>query len=183
MEILVAYADYQLYSLRNVLYLGVLAGALMRLPAVEADRTADARRGPRDATVGRRGVIELLEVALAVIALGLLVPAAMLLLECTASLLPARPARLSQGGRPSVVVVVPAHDEAEPHRRLPRPRWGGKLAATIEWSSSPTTVSTTPPRARRSTEPPSSNAPMTATRARGTRSSTRWMRSRPHRPT
>lgn len=40
MEILVAYGDYQLYSLRNVLYLGVLAGALMRLPTLEADRMA-----------------------------------------------------------------------------------------------------------------------------------------------
>jgi len=52
MEILVAYADYQLYTLRNVLYLGVLAGALMRLPAVEADRTEDSAAWPRDAAVG-----------------------------------------------------------------------------------------------------------------------------------
>lgn len=36
MEILVAYADYQLYTLRNVLYVGLLAGVLMRLPACEA---------------------------------------------------------------------------------------------------------------------------------------------------
>jgi O-antigen ligase/polysaccharide polymerase Wzy-like membrane protein len=52
MEILVAYADYQLYVLRNVLYLGVLAGALMRLPAVEADRTEDGAAWPRDVAVG-----------------------------------------------------------------------------------------------------------------------------------
>jgi hypothetical protein len=39
MEILAAYADYQLYALRNVLYLGLLAGVLMRLRAA---RRADA---------------------------------------------------------------------------------------------------------------------------------------------
>ena len=37
MEILVAYADYQLYSHRNVLYLGLMAGVLMRLPACDED--------------------------------------------------------------------------------------------------------------------------------------------------
>jgi hypothetical protein len=37
MEILVAYADLQLYSHRNVLYLGLLAGMLVRLPVCDAD--------------------------------------------------------------------------------------------------------------------------------------------------
>lgn len=35
MEITVAFADYQLYSLRNVIYVGLLAGVLMRLPALD----------------------------------------------------------------------------------------------------------------------------------------------------
>jgi hypothetical protein len=44
MEILFAYADLQLYSHRNVLYLGLLAGVLMRLPACDEEgRQAAAR--------------------------------------------------------------------------------------------------------------------------------------------
>jgi hypothetical protein len=35
MEIIVAFADYQLYSFRNVIYVGLLAGVLMRLPALD----------------------------------------------------------------------------------------------------------------------------------------------------
>jgi hypothetical protein len=35
MEIIVAYADYQLFFFRNVLYLGLLLGVLMRLPALD----------------------------------------------------------------------------------------------------------------------------------------------------
>jgi cellulose synthase/poly-beta-1,6-N-acetylglucosamine synthase-like glycosyltransferase len=54
----------------------------------------------------------LLEVALGIVALGLLVPAAMLLLECAARLAPARSVPPSHAARPSVVVIVPAHDEA-----------------------------------------------------------------------
>ena len=57
-------------------------------------------------------MIALLDVALAAIALGLLVPAAVLLVECAARLLAAPPARPSRRGRPSVAVIVPAHDEA-----------------------------------------------------------------------
>lgn len=57
-------------------------------------------------------MIELAEALLTVLALGLLVPAAVLAVECTASLFPARPARLSRGPRPRVVVIVPAHNEA-----------------------------------------------------------------------
>jgi cell division protein FtsW (lipid II flippase) len=39
MEIMVAYADYQLFFYRNVIYLGLLAGLLMRLPALEPARS------------------------------------------------------------------------------------------------------------------------------------------------
>jgi O-antigen ligase len=42
MEILAAYADYQLYCHRNVLYLGLLAGVLMKLPSCEADQTPES---------------------------------------------------------------------------------------------------------------------------------------------
>ncbi len=35
MEIIVAYADYQLFFLRNVLYLGLLMGLLLKLPALD----------------------------------------------------------------------------------------------------------------------------------------------------
>ena len=35
MEIVVAYADYQLFAYRNVIYIGLLAGILMRLPALD----------------------------------------------------------------------------------------------------------------------------------------------------
>ncbi len=34
-EIIVAYGDYQLYSFRNVMYIGLLAGILMKLPALD----------------------------------------------------------------------------------------------------------------------------------------------------
>jgi len=37
-----AYADLQLASLRNMLYVGLLAGVLMRLPACEEHETRDA---------------------------------------------------------------------------------------------------------------------------------------------
>jgi hypothetical protein len=37
MEIIVAYADYQLFFYRNVLYLGLLLGLLMKLPALDMD--------------------------------------------------------------------------------------------------------------------------------------------------
>ncbi len=40
MEIVVAYADYQLYAFRNVMYLGVLIGVLLRLPALDAKEVA-----------------------------------------------------------------------------------------------------------------------------------------------
>lgn len=35
MEVLVAYADYQLFFYRNVIYIGLLAGILMKLPSLE----------------------------------------------------------------------------------------------------------------------------------------------------
>lgn len=35
MEIVVAYADYQLYAFRNVIYLGLLVGILLKLPALD----------------------------------------------------------------------------------------------------------------------------------------------------
>jgi hypothetical protein len=34
-EIVVAFADYQLFFYRNVIYIGLLAGILMKLPEVE----------------------------------------------------------------------------------------------------------------------------------------------------
>jgi len=40
MEVIVAFADYQLYFYRNVIYLGLLAGILMKLPAF--DKKEDA---------------------------------------------------------------------------------------------------------------------------------------------
>jgi hypothetical protein len=45
MEVLAAYADYQLYALRNVLYLGLLAGVLMKLPSCGADQTPELPGG------------------------------------------------------------------------------------------------------------------------------------------
>ena len=39
MEIVVAFADYQLFFFRNVIYIGVLAGVLMKLPELDKDRT------------------------------------------------------------------------------------------------------------------------------------------------
>jgi hypothetical protein len=35
MEIIVAFADYQLSFYRNVIYVGILAGVLMRLPSID----------------------------------------------------------------------------------------------------------------------------------------------------
>ncbi len=40
MEIIVAIADYQLFFYRNVLYLGLLAGVLMKLPALDQKKEA-----------------------------------------------------------------------------------------------------------------------------------------------
>lgn len=48
MEIIVAFADYQLYFFRNVIYVGLLAGVLMRLPAI--DDPAEARSEGRGAS-------------------------------------------------------------------------------------------------------------------------------------
>lgn len=42
MEIVVAYADYQLYAFRNVIYLGLLIGILLRLPALDTTETTAA---------------------------------------------------------------------------------------------------------------------------------------------
>lgn len=38
MEIIVAFADYQLYAYRNVIYVGILAGVLMKLPKLEREQ-------------------------------------------------------------------------------------------------------------------------------------------------
>lgn len=40
MEILVAYADYQLFAYRNVIYIGLLAGILMKLPELDKNEAA-----------------------------------------------------------------------------------------------------------------------------------------------
>jgi hypothetical protein len=47
MEVFVAYGDYQLFFFRNVIYLGLLAGILMKLPVLdehERDETPPAQR-------------------------------------------------------------------------------------------------------------------------------------------
>ena len=49
MEIVVAYADYQLYAFRNVIYLGLLIGILLRLP--ELDKKVTAAESESKATV------------------------------------------------------------------------------------------------------------------------------------
>lgn len=41
MEIIVAYSDYQLYAYRNVIYLGLLIGILMKLPALDQNKEPD----------------------------------------------------------------------------------------------------------------------------------------------
>lgn len=43
MEIVVAFADYQLYAFRNVLYLGLLMGVLLRLPALDNEAPAEQK--------------------------------------------------------------------------------------------------------------------------------------------
>src|SRR5260370_33086428 len=43
MEIIVAYADYQLYFYRNVIYFGILAGILMRLPSIDKQESQSIR--------------------------------------------------------------------------------------------------------------------------------------------
>lgn len=42
MEIIVAYADYQLYAFRNVIYLGLLIGILLRLPTFDKEKSQSA---------------------------------------------------------------------------------------------------------------------------------------------
>jgi len=46
MEIVVAFADYQLYFYRNVIYLGLLLGVLMKLPALDKQKEALANAVP-----------------------------------------------------------------------------------------------------------------------------------------
>lgn len=45
MEVVVAYADYQLFAYRNVIYLGLLVGMLLKLPALD-----EQKEGGRDGT-------------------------------------------------------------------------------------------------------------------------------------
>jgi hypothetical protein len=42
-EVILAYADYQLFFFRNVMYLGLLAGILMKLPSLDVS-SPDAER-------------------------------------------------------------------------------------------------------------------------------------------
>ncbi len=46
MEIIVAYADYQLFFYRNVIYFGILAGILMRLPSIDKQESQSIRTTP-----------------------------------------------------------------------------------------------------------------------------------------
>jgi O-antigen ligase len=46
-EIVVAYADYQLFFYRNVIYIGLLAGLLMKLPEVERNEAGTAQEAVR----------------------------------------------------------------------------------------------------------------------------------------
>jgi len=42
MEVIVAFADYQLFFYRNVIYLGLLAGILMKLPELDHQKRGHA---------------------------------------------------------------------------------------------------------------------------------------------
>ncbi len=59
MEVLVAYADYQLFFYRNVIYLGLLAGILMKLPTLDTKKEQivheyiDSERRNTTPSVGR----------------------------------------------------------------------------------------------------------------------------------
>ena len=58
MEVLVAYGDYQLFFYRNVIYLGLLAGILMKLPALdakEANPVNEAADGNVKPAISNRG--------------------------------------------------------------------------------------------------------------------------------
>jgi hypothetical protein len=48
MEVIVAYADYQLYFYRNVIYLGLLVGILMKLPSLDDKKEQNACESPHD---------------------------------------------------------------------------------------------------------------------------------------
>jgi hypothetical protein len=50
MEIIVAFADYQLFFYRNVIYLGLLAGILMKLPSLDDKKEQNACESPHDHT-------------------------------------------------------------------------------------------------------------------------------------
>lgn len=47
MEVIVAFADYQLFFYRNVMYLGLLAGILMRLPLMDKEKEIPAHETAR----------------------------------------------------------------------------------------------------------------------------------------
>jgi hypothetical protein len=58
MEAIVAYADYQLFFYRNVIYLGLLIGILMRLPELdkkEKEPIYEATHGVTQLTVSSMG--------------------------------------------------------------------------------------------------------------------------------
>lgn len=51
MEVIVAFADYQLYFFRNVIYIGLLAGVLMRLPALDEKREYSTHETTRSISI------------------------------------------------------------------------------------------------------------------------------------
>jgi hypothetical protein len=59
MEVIVAYADYQLSFYRNVIYLGLLIGILMRLPSLDRKKEQPVRENSHRvrpvAASGQRG--------------------------------------------------------------------------------------------------------------------------------
>jgi cell division protein FtsW (lipid II flippase) len=57
MEISVAYADYQLYFYRNVIFLGLLLGMLMLLPKLDAQKETINAKASEETNVGTKEVI------------------------------------------------------------------------------------------------------------------------------
>lgn len=46
MEVAVAFSDYQLYFFRNVIFLGLMMGMLLKLPEIEAKEEQEKREDP-----------------------------------------------------------------------------------------------------------------------------------------
>jgi hypothetical protein len=57
MEIIAAYTDYQLFFYRNVIYLGILAGMLMKLPGMDKEKEQTGHETSHDVSLSTPALV------------------------------------------------------------------------------------------------------------------------------